>query len=492
MFVPDPSGGTSKKSLRPLVSLCPEGKHGPICTACVPLLNTVCSKCSGSFCNVCYPGGIKLVTTSCLRDPYAVLNDEELDDIWQGWDETDEHGNEVNEIGRDEEQPPSDPMIWDADSYHTAIAEDESRNAEVIQFGDPGEEMATTVGEVVRQLNETRALLGSEGMEAVLEDISAAELPDGFYDHRMNADEYENMGSDVDCAPDDDELGTSIEPHPSSLGVRGGVEADGIPIAPDLSGLPTLITYSTNPTNFPSYQAHFVNELPLKNPPKDQEFDLAENRPIQMYTTCNFCHKTICAVCSRGRVNRYQCNWSWGHCGGCGGIMCGSCRRSECNICHRRLCDNCSNNEAVFPRERISEILNLAPGVIGQEEEICLRCMLRKGVGFNKFTAKFTDPHIGPMDGYGREVDTNGLIDPRTRLEDLRGKLRDEFNVQRGALVGVFNEARGGVEGLLGDPVEIGARVKLSLLCENGGPGLRRGEGSETSISLQGSGSRCH
>ena len=95
--------------------------------------------------------------------------------------------------------------------------------------------------------------------------------------------------------------------------------------------------------------------------------------------------------------------------------------------------------------------------------------MLRKGVSFNKLTAKFANPHIGPMDGYGQEVETNGLVDPKMGLEDVKGELRDEFNVLRGALVGVFNEARGGVEGLLGGTVGIGARMKLNLLCENKG-----------------------
>lgn len=151
-------------------------------------------------------------------------------------------------------------------------------------------------------------------------------------------------------------------------------------------------------------------------------------------------------------------------------MMCNSCRWSECNACHRLLCKSCSINElAVFPRENILAILNLAPGMIDQRGEICLRCMLRKGVSFNKLTAKFANPHIGPMDGYGQEVETNGLVDPKMGLEDVKGELRDEFNVLRGALVGVFNEARGGVEGLLGGTVGIGARMKLNLLCENKG-----------------------
>lgn len=171
-------------------------------------------------------------------------------------------------------------------------------------------------------------------------------------------------------------------------------------------------------------------------------------------------------------------------------MMCSSCCRSECNACHRRLCENCSVNEqAAFPCETTLAILNLAPGMIDQRGEICLRCMLRKGVGFNKYTAKFANPHIGTVDGYGREVETGGLINLVVGLEEVKEEMREEFNVLRGALVGVFNEARGGVEGPLG---EIGARKKLNLLCENGGLGLRRGEGPSISNNLQGGDSRCH
>lgn len=156
--------------------------------------------------------------------------------------------------------------------------------------------------------------------------------------------------------------------------------------------------------------------------------------------------------------------------------MCAECCHKECSVCQRGLCQKCDARE----RKQLSPgaVASLFPYVSNLYETeddgtgiySCLRCILRRGIGFTKATAKAANPDGPPVDGYGREVDTRGLVDPRPGLQVVREQLRREFDPgNRGALIGVMEGIQGSLNDFLGGPTEGGARSGPGFLMQGVG-----------------------
>lgn len=474
-FIPNPRRTTVCALPMHLRMLCPDRKHGPLCIGCYPKLNTTCGTCRGSYCNVCFPAGIRLQKKWNHGDPYKLLPDSGADEIWEEWDDTDHLGREIHAIGRDEDRPPSEPEEWDISAGEQEIvAANEAENSELLVVQGGAEQVVTTVGDVVSQLQEMRVRVGDEAL-----DLGTGQLP---LDNHADGPGPENEGdmasnSHVDQSPEGEETPDGQGAHEISRQLAS--------LLPDVSGHPTLISYTTEVPAFPSVQAYHIAKIPLQNPPKDLDFDLKNYEPVQIHTTCDFCTMAVCAVCSHGK-GKLKNNWEYDRCGGCGGRMCPECCYQACSACQRGLCQQCDQREREQLAPRALALLfphlpNLyETGDDGTVIYSCLRCMLRRGIGLTKAVAKAINPHGPPVDGYGRQVDTNGLVDPRPGLQIVREQLRREFDPgNREALVGTMEGITGGEGGLSGEPDGNETRAGLGLLLQDVGTGSGRGTARE-------------
>lgn len=404
-------------------------------------------------------------------NPYIVLPDDELDDVWETWDGLDADGLEMDRIGRDEEEPPSDEE--DADDLPTAeeiAAASALRDEEVVTWGGPGEEVAATVGEIVRQLEDVRLKIGN--MEIVTEDLDPAELPVGHYDDSVGTDDMDSMDMNLDEGDFDQAPPSEASDMDSSSESSSNDDDDPnaiIRAATAHPGQPTLGTYAAPPPHYPSYQASLISSLKLTKPPlSDGDFNLTTHTPVQMYTTCTFCTKTLCAVCTKGHVNAFGRHWDWDRCAGCGGVMCPDCCARECNTCQRGLCAGCYAGEVA----QLDTAPPPPPAATNptRQPHTCYRCHLRQTINAAKRHGDAQHPpHLRglPMDGYGNLIPASvSKYDPRPGLEACKAEFRREFDVRRGALVGVLNANRGGVEELLDGTAGRGGRVEMGLLCQ--------------------------
>ena len=380
----------------------------------------------------------------------------EADDIWEEWDGTDHLGREINAIGRDEDRPPSEPEEWDvAASAEETEAANEAEDTQLLVVQGEGGQVVTTVGDVVGQLQGMRISVGDAGALDLSGHLSL--------DHQVvgpGSEDDMDFDSDIPQLPhgseDDMDFDSDIPTAGETSDGEGAGQAPDI--VPDVSGHPTLVPYTAEVPCFPTLQAHQFSRVPLQNPPKDLGFDLKDYEPVKILISCDFCTTALCAVCSGGS-EEWKTNWEYVRCGGCGGMMCPECCHQSCSVCQRGLCQKCDERERIQLSPKALETLfpyvpNLYETVDGGTEIYsCLRCLLRRGVGLTKAAAKAANPNGPPVDGYGREVDTNGLVDPRPGLQIVREQLRREFDPSnRGTLVGVMEGMPHAVHDLLERP----------------------------------------
>ncbi|RPB24666.1 hypothetical protein L211DRAFT_867586 [Terfezia boudieri ATCC MYA-4762] len=448
---------------------CPDRKHGPLCSDCSPKFNTTCGGCLGVYCNICYPGGIKL-QKKWNRNDLHTLSNFGADDIWEEWDGTDQYGREINAIGRDEDRPPSEPEEWDVGASTQEIeAANESENAQLLVVQGEAGQVVTTVGDVVSQLQEMRVRIGDgRALDLSAEYVSLNQHADG-HEH----DDVMDFDSDTDQSLKEEGTSDGEVVHEMARQAAG--------LVPDVSGHPTLIPYTAEVPCFPTVQAHELARIPLQNPPKDLDFDLKDHEPVQIFTSCDFCPTAYCAVCTHGK-DKLKPRWKYVHCGGCGGIMCPKCCHQECSVCQRSICQKCDKRERNLLSPTALElffpyVLNLhETKADGKEVYSCLRCLLRKAVGLTKAAVKAANPNGPPVDGYGRVIDTNGLVDPDPGLQMLREQLRREFDPgNTEALVGVMDGMPGSMNELLGSLDGSGTRLGLGLLPQEVSTELERG-----------------
>jgi len=426
--------------------LCPDRKHGPLCSDCSPKIITTCVACSGAYCNICFPGGIKLQKNKNHHDPYRPLSGTEADDIWEEWDGTDHCGRELNAIGRDEDYPPSEPEEWDfAAGAQEIEAANEAENSQLLVLQEEVGQVITTVGHVVSQLQEMRLTLGDAGALG----LAAEHL---LLDEDANApDNEDNMHVNSDTDHSVESEGSDGEGVHQMVGQATGFR-------PANGGHPTLVPYIAAVSPFPTAQNHQFARIPVQNPPKNLDFDLKNYEPVQIVISCDFCTAALCAVCSRGG-DRAEPHAEFVRCGGCGGTMCPGCCYQECSICQRGLCQSCNDRERIqLSRTALATIFPCVPNLYetgddGTHIYCCLRCVLRRGVRLTKAAARAANPDGPPVDGYGREVNTNGLVDPRPGLQMVREQLRREFDPgNRESLIGVMDGMPWVVNDLLGGP----------------------------------------
>ncbi|KAF8467840.1 hypothetical protein BDZ91DRAFT_130037 [Kalaharituber pfeilii] len=506
---------------------CVQRKHGPLCSTCLPKYTTQCSDCKHYFCNLCYPNGIKLESDHVMDD-YKNLTKEDLQHHWE-----DLYIDTLADLSHEFLEPPE---AW------TVESKPDSGDDDTVDWGDLGTRYTTTVSEVVKQLRKIRERVRFEmereknggggvdvgeamnDLEEVMFEKTAWEGYEENEDEEMHNQEEDgeghedNGGTRLILGKELGESGTSFHPYHEhdedahsvlssntsnastprpkvsktsktskykSQSTAPSTDFSPSPHGPpaEIFDFPTGKAYSGRPPHHPSFQSLLLKTLP-RFPTYMAEQGL---HPVAIYTTCGFCKKTVCGVCTKGRAHVFSEGWDWDRCGGCGEMMCGECCGNRCTLCRRGLCGECYERENKMRKTVVDALpcvgafrlfrrrqrgwdvnnwkslgvnsLGSSKGEVQEAGEYCFRCELRQ------FLAELRNMKKMSGEFYREGVDWEA--GRQMVYEDWWAEWREPEK----RLVGVMH---GREEGGLVSGVKVGK--DLGLLCEGVGGEFEVGE----------------